>query len=124
MNLASRPTPGRHPPTQRLGALHTLVRQAHPQARVHAVEECGCGFPGFEVELPNGIGLVVGVDIDLPFALFEVVRTHAPREAPRFRFEAFDMGGFAGSGHLSTDAVLALLRQYATAPRQQAPRRV
>lgn len=82
-----------------LDTLHARIRQAHPRARVDDVEEEGSGFPGFRVVLPNGVDLVVGVDLDRPMSRFEVVREQA--------------GAWAGDEHLSADGVIAVLRRYA-----------
>jgi hypothetical protein len=99
-------------PVPRLDRLLALVKSAHPGASVDAIEEGDSGFPGFRVVLPNGVDLVVGVDLDLPFALFEVVRLQVADEMVKHRFEAFSTGGFAGSAQLSADAVLEVLRSY------------
>jgi hypothetical protein len=96
----------------RLDGLLSRVRLAYPRAQVDDVEEADCGFPGFRVVLPNGIDLVVGVDIDLPEALYEVVRLYVSGEVPRYGFEHSSARGFASTGRLSSAAVLEVLHSY------------
>lgn len=100
----------------RLNGLVALIKPACPGARVHPVEGAESGFPGFQVRLPNGIDVVVGVDIELPHVLYEVVRLQVAGEIAQYHFEALSAGGFASTGRLSADAVLAMLRSYSTVP--------
>lgn len=100
----------------RVDGVLARVRRAFPEARVGEVDAVDEGFPGARVDLRNGISVVVGVDLDLPDILFEVVRVYEPGETPRYAFEAHSANGWADTDKLSADAVLALLRDYARLP--------
>ncbi|MBC5764422.1 hypothetical protein [Ramlibacter albus] len=105
--------PAQATPAAPLRRLAPLIRAAHPRAQLGAIEGAETGLPGFRVLLPNGVDVVVGVDIDLPAVLFEVVRLYVGDEVSKYDFEHFCTRGFAGTSKLSMDAVLQVLCSYA-----------
>lgn len=97
----------------RVQAVLANLAVAIPSARIGVVEGIDEGFPGAQIRLPNGLDVVVGVDVDLPDALFEVVRVYEPEEVPKLTFEAHSANGWAETSKLSAEAVLDVVREYA-----------
>ena len=105
----------RSAPASRLSEALGRVRLAFPTARVEDIEGEETGFPGARVVMPNGMDVVVGVDLDRPADLFEVVRLYAPGERAKYDFELTSANGFASTDKLTDGALLKVLGWYAEA---------
>lgn len=99
----------------RLQAVLEKVSERHQRALIGPVDRCPVGFPGATVTLPNGEKVVVGVDLDYPDELFEVVREPHPVE-PLQGFERHLKDGMTGLTQLSAEDVLQVMARYALAP--------
>ncbi len=100
---------------ERLKEVMVRVMDTFPAACVHDIEGIDEGFPGARVVMSNGADVVVGVDLDQPAELFEVVRMYEPGEISQFDFEAQSANGFASTEKLTAESVMKLLGSYAAA---------
>lgn len=97
---------------ERVSELVQRVRERHRGAVVGPVEKCPVGFPGARISLPNGADVIVGVDLDHPDELFEVVRCSDPGAVVAPDFERTLHGGFTGLTKLSAAEVLQAVARY------------
>lgn len=100
----------------RLQLLLDRIKAVLPDASASDIIEGSFEFNSTTVTFGNGLQVLVSVDADLPEALYEVVRFAMPRQVQRYPFETRTTLGPAYSDKLSSDAVLELLRQYASQP--------
>ena len=99
----------------RLKAVLERVSERHQRALIGPVEKCPVGFPGAAVTFSNGEKVVVGVDLDYPDELFEVVRdVHSAQPLQGFERHLHD--GMTGLTQLTADDVLQVMARYALAP--------
>lgn len=91
---------------ERLMAVVQKVSERHQRAQISPIEKCPVGFPGATVTFPNGVQVILGVDLDHPDELFEVVRSSSPDEAAR------EEGDFADRTKLTAADVLQVLARY------------
>lgn len=99
----------------RLQALLEKLSERHQRALIGPVEKCPVGFPGAAVTFANGEKVVLGVDLDYPDELFEVVREQQPSQ-PLQGFERHLHDGLAGVTQLTAEEVLQVMARYALAP--------
>lgn len=99
----------------RLRDLLARVNEQLPNVRPSNIVQGSFDFNSATVTFANGIDVLVSVDADLPEALYEVVRFVKPSDVHQYPFERRTTIGAAYNDKLSGDAVLELLKQYATA---------
>lgn len=98
----------------RLQALVDRIKAGLPDASASDIIEGSFEFNSTTVTFRNGLQVLVSVDPDLPEALYEVIRLATPGGVQRYPFEMRTGFGSAFSNRLSSEAVLELLRQYAS----------
>lgn len=97
---------------ERVAELVRRLGERHRNAVIGPVEKCPVGFPGARISFPNGTDLIVGVDLDHPDELFEVVRCSLPDEVFAEEFERTLHAGVSGLTRLSAVEVLQAVARY------------
>jgi hypothetical protein len=115
MGLRKSEHPGQLPCDRRIERVSAVVQKVserHQVAQIGPVDKCPVGFPGATVTFPNGTQIIVGVDLDHPDELFEVVRCSLPEEMALEEFERGLRGGFTGLTRLTDAEVLQVVARY------------